>query len=148
MICQRVKGDRHFVANDAAETKTKFTSGGAFVNDNPTPYGGTTVNLSNSDTKAIMQADSPTSPLAGYKKATADDSFETYLMYKPSGADSVWVTLRMLTWNWSGTAALGGGGWGVAGGTPANPSQNIDSSDSATLPEWADCWTNQEFVPD
>jgi len=27
----------------------------------------------------------------------ADDLFETYLMYKPSGNDSIWVSLSMLT---------------------------------------------------
>lgn len=49
--------------------------------------------------------DSPGVPLSGsYKKATASDSFTMWLMFKPTGSDSIWVPLRSVSWGWSGTA--------------------------------------------
>ena len=50
--------------------------------------------------------DSPQSLLSGRAAVTIrrDDRFHTYLMYRPSGADSIWVTLGRLDWAWGGTA--------------------------------------------
>ena len=39
----------------------------------------------------------------GYKR---QDSFNTYLIYKPKGHEdhTIWVTLSVIEWGWSGTA--------------------------------------------
>src|SRR5205807_10401581 len=42
-----------------------------------------------------------------------NDNFQTYLMYRPSTPGSIWVTLNVLNWSWSGSATMPGGGWVV-----------------------------------
>jgi hypothetical protein len=42
---------------------------------------------------------------ADYASAFAEDDFYAYLMFKPSGADSIWVPLRGVNWLWRGRAS-------------------------------------------
>ena len=55
--------------------------------------------------------DTPQSLLSNRAAITIhrDDRFHTYLMYRPSGTDSIWVTLGRLDWAWGGTAQRIGG---------------------------------------
>ena len=50
--------------------------------------------------------DTPQSRLTGRTAISIrrNDGFHTYLMYRPSGNDSIWVTLGRLDWAWSGRA--------------------------------------------
>jgi hypothetical protein len=152
MVCQRVKTDRRYEQSATQPatnpTKTKRTSGGAFVLDDPTPYGARVVNIADSEQKTIERDDSPSEPLRLFTKVSCSDSFETYLMYQPAGADSIPVTLRVLTWSWGGTATLDAGVWRVTDGTPAATTQPVGSQDSTTLPEWSDYVSNLKRVPD
>lgn len=40
-----------------------------------------------------------------------DESYRMYLMYRPAGADSIWVTLRVVPWSWSGLLTKAGAAW-------------------------------------
>jgi hypothetical protein len=74
--------------------------------------------------------DSPQSRLSG-RAATSirrDDRFHTYLMYRPSGTDSIWVSLGRLDWAWSGTALR-------VGEPPEDP--NDDLPGEAQRRRWA-----------
>ena len=38
------------------------------------------------------------------------DEFETWLMYKPDDADSIWVPVAVSSWSWGGVAEKAGNG--------------------------------------
>ncbi len=37
-------------------------------------------------------------------KASVDDSFETYVMWRPDGDGSIWIAMRKMTWSWKAEA--------------------------------------------
>ena len=65
-----------------------------------------------------------------------NDNFADFLMYKPHGADSIWVTVRKFRWGWEANA--------FNDGYPGNPDwrpgigKTGDSEQGPTtqLPEW------------
>jgi hypothetical protein len=66
-------------------------------------------------------------------------------MYKPDGEDSIWVTLRLLTWYWFGVASKDGSGdWSLD--TWDAPSNAPASVDWVSLPVWDDYFSNLEPV--
>ena len=71
--------------------------------------------------------------------------FKTYLMYKPAGTNSIWVTIQSMTWHWSGeadwkkTGFLSSGWVAKAGKVP--PLVNPKAAKDATLPTWNNYWT-------
>lgn len=72
------------------------------------------------------------------------DSFKTYVMYMPSGTGSVWVTLGVLTWNYSaGATNNGSGGWTLDSGSSS--STNPSGSGSTALPVWTDYATDLSY---
>jgi hypothetical protein len=73
------------------------------------------------------------------------DTFENYLMYRPSGMDSIWVTLSVFGWYWGGTASRGPGGWAL--NTGISPTVSPTGSNSVALPAWDDYFTNSDFLP-
>ena len=78
---------------------------------------------------------------------TMNGSYQTYLMYRPAGADSIWVTLEMLPWRAGGDASRSGTQWYLVNGS-AFPSANSPSPQgqpSTTLPEWNGCFTKQPW---
>ena len=64
-------------------------------------------------------------------QTTANDSFETWLMYRPPGDDSTFVPIKKLSWNWGGVATANASGvwalsssdsgWAFGGDYPAHP---------------------------
>jgi len=98
-----------------------------------------------------------TSLTKAISKASATDHFHTYLMYKPAGANSIWVTLSRMDWSWSGFATrnIGSsldqsstyGDWSLdknADGTlkityPASPPVGVTSTE---LPVWGNYYTS------
>lgn len=70
---------------------------------------------------------------SSYTQRTVNDGYQTYLMFKPSIANSIWVPLRVLSWSWSGTATLSGGTWNLSN---ANHSQNPVGADAIIHPKW------------
>jgi hypothetical protein len=110
-----------------------------------TPNGGNSLVLSGSGlldsnypyTSAITSTeDSPRSGVdpCDYEGVSANDSFTMYLMFKPSGANSLWVPLRQVSWNWSGSAGrFTTCGWILSS---ASHSTNPTDQDSTDYPTW------------
>jgi len=101
----------------AQGTVSRVTSNGDYVLDEFIFYG-MTEGQEEKDTarcwgREMQKAESDDSPAMGlaryepqrqitYKKAEADESFKTYLMYRPN--NGVWVGVALLEWRWSGEA--------------------------------------------
>jgi hypothetical protein len=109
----------------------------------------------------VETSDRPAVQLSGSTLTTVQMSqqFVTYLMYQPPGANSIWVVLERMAWNWGGTAIQGAvGSWSlVAGsgsytaGTQASPIRGVDcslisnagqASPCIYLPTWTDYATD------
>ena len=84
--------------------------------------------------------------------AYAYDQFKTYLVYRPKGDDSIWVTLSVIEWSWGGSASRGAVtavnpyGWFLYSTTP--PVINPPGAPCAVTPKWVNWFTNLEFIPD
>ena len=78
-------------------------------------------------------------------QVTMDASFQTYLMYKPDGTGSIWVTLDKLTWNVSGTAIRTGplrnGNWILKPGSSVVNPANSEGQSDLELPQWNNRWS-------
>jgi hypothetical protein len=68
--------------------------------------------------------------------------FQMFLMYQPSSANSIWVTLQQVNWNWAATIAFANGAWGMPTGTSF--SANPTGVRSASLPQWMNAITFQQ----
>ena len=91
--------------------------------------------------------DSPRTP-AGSRRVfiSRSDRFDVYLMYQPPGEGSVWTTVALLHWDWSGTATADVSGWGfwplisrtwrLLPGSRFTP--DPVGVDSSRLPEWTE----------
>jgi hypothetical protein len=73
---------------------------------------------------------------APYVSESKNDAFQTYLIYRPNGADSIWVTVGKLSWSWSGTATVRRNAWSLTASSapfPVNPNGNTSIHE---LPAW------------
>jgi len=71
-----------------------------------------------------------------YDKYYRNDSFKTYLIYRPTGNSTIWVTLSVIEWGWSGTAEYISNEWELtAGGVFTCGDYGTETS---VLPEWDD----------
>jgi len=93
----------------------------------------------------ISRNDSPAVLLERtFAAASASDSFETFLMYQPTGTTTIWVTLAKLSWSWQGEAdnysplGLGwiGGGYDTVGA----------GANSTELPKWTRAVSTINYV--
>ncbi len=81
----------------------------------------------------------------GFTRIVQSKSFTTYLMYKPSGADSIFVTVGTLSWVWGATTLYNGITWlPPTNITPSNPDPATTTrpsgptgSASSALPVWS-----------
>jgi hypothetical protein len=81
------------------------------------------------DAQAIVDAPSspfsyflntPGTPTAIYKKVTTtNETFVTYLMYRPPGIGARWVPLKRIKWGWGISATCTNGVWSIDSGTPS-----------------------------
>ena len=71
--------------------------------------------------------DSPYETLmAGYQFYQVDDEFRKPLMYRPDGDNSIWVTLKVIEWDWDASATCTDAHWTLdSGSTPSSPSGRI-----------------------
>ena len=74
-------------------------------------------------------------------RVAREDHFTDYLMFISDREGSVWVTLRKMQWNWSGSATNTAGGWVVD--SQSNTKSN--SSDSTELPVWTNYTGNLQW---
>lgn len=88
-------------------------------------------NIDANSSASINASDSPGQGLSeSYERVTINESFRTYLMYRPSGELSIWVALERLDWDHSVEVAKNGQG------------------DSAIVESaaWASPWSNDAFA--
>ena len=104
--------------------------------------------ISGGETKTNTSPDSPGQGLSDKKWFSGDDTFTSYWVYKPAGADSIWVALRELHWNWSGAASKDTNGvWTLDSGYP-NPPVNPVGVESIMPPTWNGVIYGLPIVPD
>jgi hypothetical protein len=75
-----------------------------------------------------------------WQNISISDNFNMWLMFKPTGGQ--WVPLKVVTWNWGGTASQTGGVWTL------NSSNNIVNPvgvDSLTYPSWTNSIVNFNY---
>ncbi|MCP9494305.1 MAG: Ig-like domain-containing protein [Pyrinomonadaceae bacterium MAG19_C2-C3] len=106
-------------------TNETFTDAGL---DTAFPY-------SSNDPNATETQDSPGLRLTiNFNYATVNDSFQMWLMFKPSGDNSIFVPLRRVNWGWSGSAERPGTPfWNLVAGSSVQASSPADST---THPTW------------
>ena len=131
----------------------KWTSSGNFVLDGAPGkteifYAQKRIPLSGGEAK-LESNDSPSNPLSSFPTAletTGKDKFEIYLMYRPSGVDSIWVPLGVLLWDWEGVAkrATVTNPWVVQASTP--PSADPSGNDTLEFPLWDKYYPNLGYT--
>jgi len=143
---QLINDDRVFTLNNG--TPLYFSTNGTFVLDDGAggtiQYNGSR-NIADNGSRTFDWAstgsgDSPASLLtASLMKSSANTKFRVYLMYRPAGPDSIWVTLSVATWEFIGQTTR----IGAPASTDNNwndPTQqrlpHTNGVDSFDLPEW------------
>ena len=115
---------------------TKNTDGSfTLVN---TKYTWTVGNIGFSDDQPYISYTTADVDMGGtlWYDATANDHFNTWVMYQPpsaGGQPTIYVPLQTLAWSWGGSADLIGGVWNVAEGPPFNSG---NPSITNTYPAW------------
>jgi hypothetical protein len=103
------------------------------------------IQIADSEVKTSQHDDTPVQPVTAEQRwGLADDYFHLYLVYRPSGQDSIWVTLRRLVWHWHGSATKDGqGNWSMDEGAfpPTPPGTPPPSHDTTELPLWNSYFT-------
>jgi len=66
--------------------------------------------------------------------ATMQNTFTTYMMYKPSSPNAIWVPLMTLSWNANVTVSNTSGSWAVVPNTTSSPAPSPTKTD--TPPSW------------
>ena len=88
----------------------------------------------------IDTVDSPFFDLVDFslKSVLCADIFTMYVIYKPTGTNSIWVPIKALDWTWYATAYEAGGMWYDNTSTSALPPSACGTSYNPTnLPTWA-----------
>ena len=144
-------------------TKTVKTSSGRYLLDdmpgnvpNPVPVGGVVMAAgpsaaNTSAANALYDSPSAILPATGpIMRVAASDQFIAYLMYKPAGANSIWVTVQTMVWSWSGSAKYSYGPK-LGPKTGATYSKAPKAANNTTLPTWGGCWSvingNPVYLP-
>jgi hypothetical protein len=118
-----------------------WSTQGRFVLDTQTPLNPAR-QIASGGSRTWNGTDSPGTPLApNQQRASVDDHFRVYFMYRPAGADSIWVTLMLLCWEWSGVTTRVGAPSGTANtwhtATAVSHSHNPSGVPSSELPVWS-----------
>jgi len=97
----------------------------------------------------ITDNDSPGCPLGPgmVRGEVRHMRFRLYVMYKPSGADSIWVPIGKLTWGWSGKASSTDGGTTWRKDSGAHDATNPSGALTREFAEWVDRKTDSPAHP-
>jgi hypothetical protein len=141
-IFQMIDFKYSFTKDDGHNTKTKKSSNGSYVLDSApdqtdAPYQNL-ISTANASAQASIHVDD----VPGFAKQAVNKftglnaRFEDYLMFKPDGADSIWVSLRKNTWNVTFSASKDAlGAWTIDNPkSPVNVPPN--GKETTQLPEW------------
>jgi hypothetical protein len=110
------------------------------------------VTIGNNDTKSVKNPDgtwlwdSPSELVVMNGTVSVNQSFRTYLMYKPGTPNSIWVTLAATDWSWAGTGTFQQATltWTV-GSTSWSIGPSFGWSD---LPQWRGMLQALTYIPD
>lgn len=142
---QLVNGRFHVDNADGTSFDLKSTGGNWVADGPPVPYGGADGIVQFSGlTATIANSDLPALPTIQDSQIRVDASFDfqTFLMYQPPGANSIWVTLQEIDWGWSAVVTHPAGtSWAdVAsnpfGSTPMLRPPTPTALSSTRLPIW------------
>jgi len=125
--------------SDSGITEVRSTNN-SYVLDSSPQYDNVIVSVSSE----LEANDTPGSLLWNTDKSTKrEDHYLTYLMYRPEGQDSIWVSLSFISWYWKGEARKNSSGmWElVPNSADRNTSQAYDTN---VLPTWN---TNFAYIP-
>lgn len=107
--------------------------------DGAYPYPGSTIGTAE---------DSPGNTISGLSRATANDSFQMYYMFRPTGVSgsTIWVPLKVVNWGWSGEAET------TKGDPPyrlVTSAKNADpAAETTNFPQWTTNAEDGVFVPE
>jgi hypothetical protein len=120
--------------------KPKIISDAQYALDTWVPYNGLSIDVGDGKAEFLVANDNPDVELtADFSKASVNESFRTYFMYRSRG-DSIWVTLMRLDWHWAAETTRVG-----APGSADNiwdPPRNVSTDTNPTgvqsteLPTW------------
>jgi hypothetical protein len=98
------------------------------------PYPTVTADMSGDS--EMIAADSPGQPAySGADYVSANDQFDTFLMFMPSAPNSIWVPLGRIQWYWAGTAAVNGSSWNYV--PWSSPHGSAVSTNFNYFPQWS-----------
>jgi len=116
------------------------STNGTWQLDTTVPYGAA-VAIASGSSATWTSNDTPGTALTNaYRQKSVDESFRIYFMYKPSGADSIWVTLMRLDWAWTASTTRVGApdsadnNWNAP--TGVTNTVNPSGAASTELPTW------------
>jgi hypothetical protein len=98
-------------------------------------------------TSSHTESDTPSTPLspATLQSKGTHDYFHTYVMFLPPGTEARYVPLKVVNWDWGGTAINGAGGWAVTAGSLT---QSVSgATETAVHPTWTANWAPFSWVP-
>ena len=148
-LIQLIKEHRAYRAGDICRLRRSLAVSSAnhvFALDGGIQYGAAHSSIGSSDTVQIHEQDSPVSTVQGKDEISVEDQFELYLMFRPVGFDSIWVTLCKLEWSWTASAFFVGGEWIMnSGQIPANNQNPPSGIQSIELPQWEP--TTTQYLP-
>lgn len=139
-IGQLVNAIHKATANNKAsgnkDFKSLLTTDGKFVLDTEFPV--ETTKLKAKETGSVIADDSPGNDLNdNFTFKSREDQFQTFLLFKPDGTDSIWVTLAELEWNAKvSVVRTGAGMWDFSDKPAPDSSKDPKSKNSIRLPEW------------
>jgi hypothetical protein len=134
------------VIDTISNKKFQFTTNNNYVLDTQAPYreqerASGDHYLVDRDTPAVQVK---TSSGAYYRSVDVKNDFQVYLMFKPDGTNSIWVTLGIMPWDWQGKAERS---WEKMKAIPeACKSGGGISITSSTLPIWQKNIKDYSFV--
>ena len=120
------------------------TTGGQFWLDNTRFYFGSDfpINSGTSFHNNFEFFDQPgygLNPITGADLCSIVDSFKDYVVFKPDGPNSIYVTLGRVFWDWSASTSKTNGVW-------SNPTYQVNGPSSADssdeFPSWPDTYFN------
>lgn len=118
-------------------TKTSSTGGSAVLDGGDMIYGSGSIGGGGS--VGTGDQDSPGNSVNGTQSTSFSDSFQLYLVYRPSGG--IWVTLSKMNWSASASSSYDtttAQHQVNAGASPSSSGTGPSGSNSTELPDWAD----------
>ena len=126
--------DAYGLQKTASQKLYKQSANGTYYLDDSFPYSNIV-----SIGSELKDSDSPDFPLGtSIISVTTLDKFKTYLMYKPSGSGSIWVSLSLIEWAWGGKVdRQSNGDWNPDPSMFPQPFLLSASTATTVLPVWS-----------